>query len=157
MKRIVNGLAALAAAAVIALPACSNKAETQDAASEPIASPSPAPSSEYTADGAVKEIAAGTSDFSAYNGKLIIVDFNAKWCGPCRQYAPVFHAVASTLYEKATFLSVDIDSCPDIRQKYVGQYIPQTTAILPDGRTIDRVGELTEEQLTTFVDSVAAL
>lgn len=159
MKRIVNGLAALAAAAVIALPACGNKTETKDAAETtvpetPAAQPAPAA---FTETGAVTEVPTGTENLDAYSGKLIIVDFNALWCGPCRQYAPVFHAVASRLFEKATFLSVNIDSCAAIKDKYVGQYIPQTTAILPDGRVFNRVGELTEDELTAFVDSVAAL
>lgn len=103
------------------------------------------------------EVAPGTANLDAYKEKLTVVDFNALWCGPCRKYAPTFHAVAAKMADKANFLSVNVDSCPAIAEAYVQQYIPQTTVILPDGRKFDKVGELSEAELTAFVDSVAAL
>ncbi|KAK9901562.1 hypothetical protein WJX75_001924 [Coccomyxa subellipsoidea] len=42
------------------------------------------------------------------NGSLAVVDFSAKWCGPCKVIAPVY-AQLSTLYPQARFLKVDID------------------------------------------------
>ncbi|CAL8468098.1 g7637 [Coccomyxa elongata] len=41
-------------------------------------------------------------------GNLAVVDFSAKWCGPCKVIAPVY-AQLSTLYPQARFLKVDID------------------------------------------------
>lgn len=157
MKKFLNGVAALAAMAVIALPACSgsgsNIAETtQSADTTATVAEAPAPAAE-----AVVEVAPGTANLDAYKEKLTVVDFNALWCGPCRKYAPTFHAVAAKMADKANFLSVNVDSCPAIAEAYVQQYIPQTTVILPDGRKFDKVGELSEAELTAFVDSAAAL
>lgn len=155
MKRFINGLAALAAAAVIALPACSGS-KVEKEAEKAAETPETTIAAQEVHD-AVTELPAGTPGFQNYQGKLLVVDFNAVWCGPCRKYGPIFHAVAEKMADRATFISVNVDSCPDIAKEYVGQFIPQTTVIRADGQKYDKVGELTEEQLTAFIDSVAAL
>lgn len=43
----------------------------------------------------------------------MIVDFTAKWCGPCKMISPVFHQLA-TKYPNAVFLSVDTDDVPTV-------------------------------------------
>ena len=149
---------AIAAVAVIYLPACSN-GSSQSANESASDSASVANEQSTTiAAGPVTEITPGTANLDAYSGKLtVVVDFNAVWCGPCRNYAPTFHDVAEKMATKASFLSVNVDSCPEIAAAYVQQYIPQTTVILPDGRKFDKIGALSEEELTAFVDSVASL
>ena len=57
-------------------------------------------------------------------GKLVVIDFNATWCGPCRQFAPTFEAVAEEMADKALFYSVDVDQHPELAQKYDVQSIP---------------------------------
>lgn len=157
MKKYINGFAALAAAALISLPACSGSSKASEEQADTTAVETAAQAAAPQAEGAVVELPAGTANLDAYKGKLTVVDFNAVWCGPCRKYGPTFHAVAEKMADKAAFISCNVDSCPDVAKEYVGQYIPQTTAITPDGRKFDKVGELTEEQLTAFIDSVAAL
>ncbi|PNW83316.1 hypothetical protein CHLRE_05g248500v5 [Chlamydomonas reinhardtii] len=54
-------------------------------------------------------------DFSAKladvagSGSLMICDFTAKWCGPCRMIAPVFSSL-SNKYTDVTFVKIDIDN-----------------------------------------------
>ncbi|KAL8572353.1 hypothetical protein ACOMHN_023122 [Nucella lapillus] len=47
--------------------------------------------------------------------RLVVVDFFAKWCGPCRNIAPKFQEF-STAYPKAVFLKVDVDTCHETAQ-----------------------------------------
>lgn len=102
--------------------------------------------------------AADTLDLTAYDGKTVVMDFNAVWCPPCRQYGPIFHEVAEAAPADESFLSIDVDSFPRISTEYVGQYIPQTTIISADRQhRVDTVGCLTAETLRTLVDSVKAL
>ena len=49
--------------------------------------------------------------------KLVVVDFFATWCGPCRMIAPKLEAMSKT-YTDVIFLKVDVDEAEDVAQKY---------------------------------------
>ena len=72
--------------------------------------------------------------------KLMVLDFNAVWCGPCRQFAPAFEKAAEDYAGKAVFVSVNVDSCPEIAQQFGVQGIPHVSFVQPDGSVSTYVG-----------------
>lgn len=66
--------------------------------------------------------------------QLTILDFNAVWCGPCRQLTPVIKELAKKYKGQATFISIDVDKFGDLFEAYnLGKSIP-AVVILPPGR-----------------------
>ena len=81
----------------------------------------------------------GQSDFEqkAVNAEgLVIVDFSAKWCGPCKRMLPELEATATEFEGKATFLKVDVDESPEVAMRYGVQGIPNLT-FLKGGQVVD--------------------
>lgn len=69
-----------------------------------------------TAEMVVREIENNSQfqeELKTNNTKLVIVDFFATWCGPCRRVAPRYDEL-SNMYDRAVFLEVDVDKCQDI-------------------------------------------
>ncbi|WP_025227431.1 thioredoxin [Fimbriimonas ginsengisoli] len=69
---------------------------------------------------------------------LVLVDFSAPWCGPCRRMEPELEAAAQEFAGKATFLKVNVDESPDVAMRYGVQGIPNLT-FLKDGKVVDTV------------------
>lgn len=50
---------------------------------------------------------------AAAGDKLVVVDFSATWCGPCKMIKPFFHSLCDK-YSNVVFLEVDVDDCQDV-------------------------------------------
>jgi len=55
--------------------------------------------------------------------KLIVVDFNATWCGPCKAMKPVFEK-AEKNFPNVKFLTLDVDKVQSVAQRYFIKSIP---------------------------------
>ncbi|XP_021056643.1 thioredoxin domain-containing protein 8 isoform X1 [Mus pahari] len=53
--------------------------------------------------------------FSAAGNRLVVVEFSAKWCVPCKTIAPVFQAM-SLKYQNVMFAQVDVDSSKELAE-----------------------------------------
>uniref|UniRef100_A0A7S2I186 Thioredoxin domain-containing protein n=1 Tax=Helicotheca tamesis TaxID=374047 RepID=A0A7S2I186_9STRA len=55
--------------------------------------------------------------------KLIVVDFTASWCAPCKRIAPEFKRMSET-YTEVIFLKVDVDNCTALAQEQKVSALP---------------------------------
>lgn len=81
----------------------------------------------------------------------IVIDFSATWCGPCREFKPVFEKVAAQYAGKIKFLSADVDECPRLASRYGVTAIPHITIITPDGDVRTYSGYMDESQFAGLI------
>ena len=71
------------------------------------------------------------------NNELMLVDFWAEWCGPCKSMHPVFTRMAKK-YKQVRFARVNVDDVQDIAMKYSVQSIP-TFIMFKNGEIVNRM------------------
>ena len=70
--------------------------------------------------------------------KLVIVDFWAEWCGPCKMIAPLLDEVAKELPQKVKIVKVNVDSEQQLAQQY-GIYNIPTLLFFKEGTVREQV------------------
>jgi len=95
----------------------------------------------------------------ASSKKLVVVDFTASWCGPCRFIAPVVADLAKKLHD-VIFLKVDVDELKDVSEEWAVEAMP-TFLFLKEGKEVDKLVGAKKEELQKLIekhrDSTAAL
>lgn len=85
--------------------------------------------------------------------KLVMVDFWAVWCGPCRMIAPSIEELAKEYEGKITVAKLNTDENPDVASRYKIMGIP-TVMFFKKGERLDQiVGAVPKPQLKAKIDA----
>jgi thioredoxin 1 len=85
----------------------------------------------------VMEVTSQNFNQEIINNNLVLVDFWAEWCGPCKSMHPIFTRMAKK-YKQVRFARVNVDDAQDIAMKYGVQSIP-TFIMFKNGEIVDRM------------------
>ena len=92
-------------------------------------------------------------DKALNDSKLMMVDFWASWCGPCRMLGPVIEDLANQYEGKAVVGKVNVDDEQELAIRYGVMSIP-TVIFFKDGKEIDRkVGVMPAGAYTQVLDA----
>jgi thioredoxin 1 len=95
-----------------------------------------------------------TADFEAAIAKgVVLVDFWAPWCGPCRMQTPILEQVAAKAGETARVAKVNVDEERDLAAKHGIRSIP-ALLVFKDGKVVQQFTGLTRaEPLLAAIDA----
>lgn len=81
---------------------------------------------------------------------LVVVDFHAKWCGPCKMIAPFLDKL-DQFYESVDFFKVDIDENPELSERFNISSVPTFKFIRKGKVTKTQVGLSSPQDLEGMI------
>jgi thioredoxin 1 len=85
---------------------------------------------------------------------IVLVDFWAPWCGPCRIQGPIIESLAKKVGDDVKIAKVNVDNARNIASKFGIRSIP-TLIIFKDGKAVQQfVGLSQEKELLAAIESV---
>lgn len=70
------------------------------------------------------DIKKGSFDNMIARNEMVLVDFHALWCGPCKTMAPVLQDLKKEVGDKLSIIKVDVDKSPAIASRFQIQGVP---------------------------------
>jgi thioredoxin 1 len=89
--------------------------------------------------------------------KLVLVDFWAEWCAPCRMLAPTVEKLAEVYGNQVDFAKVNVDELPELANQYGVRSIP-TLVLLRDGNVVEQlIGARPYQELARLLEQYLAV
>lgn len=86
--------------------------------------------------------------------KMVLVDFSAEWCGPCKMMAPILKELKQKLKHEIKIIKIDVDKNQVLAAKYQVRGVP-TLMIFKDGKQVWRQsGVIQASQLLQIVNNL---
>jgi thioredoxin 1 len=92
----------------------------------------------------VKHLDAGNFDNAVSSG-IVLVDFWAEWCGPCKMLGPVLEQVAAEIGDEAVIAKVNVEEAQELAAKFNVRSIP-AVFIMKDGEVVNQFVGLQDKQ-----------
>ena len=90
---------------------------------------------------------------SEINEGVVVVDFFASWCGPCRMMGAVLEEVDKELNGKAKIIKVDVDQSQNLARQFGVMSIP-TIVVFKDGKQVHKqIGFVPKERLVALISN----
>ena len=105
----------------------------------------------------MNEINLNSSNFNeeiANTDKLVLIDFFATWCGPCKMLAPVISEIANEYAESIKVCKVNVDENQDLALKYNIMSVP-TLVFLKNGQVVkSSIGFSPKSELDNIINGL---
>lgn len=99
----------------------------------------------------VKTKAELEAKFNDSGDKLVVVDFFATWCGPCKRIAPLLDQIAKEKEDKLVMLKVDVDEVEELVGEYGIEVMP-TFVFKRKGEHLDTLVGSNEDKLKELIE-----
>jgi len=97
---------------------------------------------------------ANVETLDGFNGRSIILDFYAEWCGPCKVLGGILHEVQEEMGDQVTVVKANIENNDKLLKKYHVETVP-TVVLLKNGEEVKRqVGLKTKKDLLDDLSEV---
>lgn len=85
--------------------------------------------------------------------KLLLIDFGAEWCGPCKALSPIIDELAKEFTDTVNICKCDVEENDDLAVKYAIRNVP-TLLYLKNGEVVDRqVGATTKSAIIEKIEA----